>query len=64
MLETFAQTAERVNFEAHGAQKPEFTRPTSGTGLHGVNEDFEHHATKKLSRAGVCAKVSVNLCHY
>ncbi len=32
----------------------------SGTGLHVVNEDFEHRATKKLSRAGVCAKVSMN----
>ncbi len=32
----------------------------SGTGLHGVNEDFEHRATKKLLRAGVCAMVSIN----
>ncbi len=27
LFETFTQTAERINFEAHGAQKPEFTRP-------------------------------------
>ncbi len=35
LIETFAQTAERIKFEVHGAQKPEFTRPLnlSGTGL-------------------------------
>ncbi len=30
------------------------------SGLQVVNEDFEHRATKKLLRAGVCAKVSIN----
>ncbi len=60
VIEGFDKFTELVYFEAHGAQKPEFTRPLNyeWSGLHVVNEDFEHRATKKLTYAGGFAKPS------